>query len=273
MKLKRAYIYSFGKFKDFSIEFDSGLNVINHENGWGKSTIAFFIKSMFYGLSGSNKHSVKDNERKKFRPWNSTGKFGGSLEFEFKGRNFKIERFFGSKDSEDTVRLFDLDTGAEGNSFNLGERIFGINEEGFLSTTYVSQSNFEGVASAGLTAKFNEQSLPEDAKEFEVALSLLEKKAKSYKALKGEKGELNEVEEKIRINEYKRENAIKNSTILESLKVEVSALTEKNNALEKEIESVSSSIKNAARLEAVRLKKEKYVRLKEKKSQLDSLKK
>ena len=36
---------------------------------------------MFYGLNDS-KRSVAENERLKFKPWNSTERFGGYIEFE-----------------------------------------------------------------------------------------------------------------------------------------------------------------------------------------------
>ena len=81
MKLISCYISSFGKLKDFSYSFDSGLNTINQENGWGKSTFATFIKCMFYGIN-SGKRSISENERIKFKPWNSTERFGGNIVFE-----------------------------------------------------------------------------------------------------------------------------------------------------------------------------------------------
>ena len=66
MKLVKCYVSSFGKLKDFSVDFNDGLNIIKQDNGWGKSTLSMFIKSMFYGIKGSNKHSIEDNERNLF---------------------------------------------------------------------------------------------------------------------------------------------------------------------------------------------------------------
>ena len=77
MKLVSLYVSSFGKLKDFSYDFNDNFNVIKQENGWGKSTLATFIKSIFYGLSGGRTRSVAENERLKYKPWNSTEKFGG----------------------------------------------------------------------------------------------------------------------------------------------------------------------------------------------------
>ena len=50
MKLLKCYIQNFGKLQNFSYDFQDGLNTIKQDNGFGKTTFATFIKSMFYGL-------------------------------------------------------------------------------------------------------------------------------------------------------------------------------------------------------------------------------
>ena len=143
MKLVKCYVSSFGKLKDFTYEFHDGVNTIKQDNGWGKSTLANFIKVMFYGISG-NKRSVSENDRIKYRPWNTTEKFGGAVWFVWGDKEYKIERYFGLKESDDSVALFDVATGkAYTNTDNLGKRIFEIDEDGFLSTTYFSQKDFQ----------------------------------------------------------------------------------------------------------------------------------
>ena len=188
MKLINCHIYAFGNLKDFSYDFSDGLNTIKEENGWGKSTLAAFIKAIFYGLNGDNKKNLAENERHKYKPWNSTEKFGGSVVFEWKGKSYKLERFFGNKQSEDTVRIFDVETGKQfPNTENLGKRIFGIDEEGFLSTTYLSQKDFEVKSNTSITAKYNEVCEMQDADIFDKAVGYLEERAKSFK-MRGDKG-------------------------------------------------------------------------------------
>ena len=63
MKLISCHIENFGKLHDWSHDFTSGSNVFCEDNGWGKSTLASFIKVMFYGFSGDGKHSDTENER------------------------------------------------------------------------------------------------------------------------------------------------------------------------------------------------------------------
>lgn len=50
MKLLNIKIDGFGKFINYSFSFDSSIVVIEEDNSFGKTTIAEFIKAMFYGL-------------------------------------------------------------------------------------------------------------------------------------------------------------------------------------------------------------------------------
>ena len=85
MKLISCHIENFGKLHDLTYEFSSKVNVINAENGYGKSTLAAFIKVMFYGFDNEKKRDVFENERKRYSPWQK-GPYGGSIRFEKDGR-------------------------------------------------------------------------------------------------------------------------------------------------------------------------------------------
>ena len=50
MIIKKMHIENFGKLKDFTLDLNSGLNEIYNQNGFGKTTLSIFIKSMFYGM-------------------------------------------------------------------------------------------------------------------------------------------------------------------------------------------------------------------------------
>ena len=50
MILKQCYIDNFGKFSNKTIDFEKQLTSFDEENGWGKTTLASFIKAMFYGM-------------------------------------------------------------------------------------------------------------------------------------------------------------------------------------------------------------------------------
>ena len=51
MKLISLHIDNFGQFNNFDYVFEDGINQIVEENGWGKSTLAAFIKSGRFPLS------------------------------------------------------------------------------------------------------------------------------------------------------------------------------------------------------------------------------
>ena len=55
MKLISLHIDNFGQFNNFDYVFEDGINQIVEENGWGKSTLAAFIKVMFFGFYNTSK--------------------------------------------------------------------------------------------------------------------------------------------------------------------------------------------------------------------------
>ncbi len=260
MKLIKCYISSFGKLQDFSYDFSSGLNTIIEDNGWGKSTFATFIKAMFYGLN-SSKRSVAENERIKYRPWNSTQKFGGYIVFEWGKNQFKIERFFGAKEAEDTIRLFDVKSGKEfPNTENLGKRIFEIDEEGFLSTTYFSQKDFEIKSNSSLTAKFNSVCEVQDTDVFDKALLKLDEKAKTFKH-RGDKGLISDTKREVADVDYEIERTAKSAQTAKLLNTEVQALEKEVEELKNITAKLTEKVTKAGEIEALKVKKLNYDQL------------
>lgn len=144
MRLLSLYVRSFGKLRDFSYEFTDGFNEIIENNGFGKTTLAAFIKAMFYGYANNKKTDVDQNDFKHYRPLNSTEKFGGWLRFEHSGREFRVERYFGSTQKEHTFKLIEESTGkvsmsSEDDKKVLGVRLFGIDGDAFERCLYLPQ--------------------------------------------------------------------------------------------------------------------------------------
>ena len=110
MQIKKIHISNFGKLHEMQMDFSEGLNVINGENGWGKSTLAAFLKAMLYGMDVTTKRSLLENERRRYKPWQG-GAYGGSMEFEANGKSYRMERFFGTKEREDKFALYDWQQG------------------------------------------------------------------------------------------------------------------------------------------------------------------
>ena len=125
MKILNCYIENFGKLHDFSIDFVEKTNIICEGNGWGKSTLAAFIRAMFYGLEGERKRSIEENEPKRYKPWQG-GIFGGRLTFETNGKEYTITRnfananYFEFRDAKTNMISFDY-------SKNIVEEFFGVN--------------------------------------------------------------------------------------------------------------------------------------------------
>ena len=191
MKLLRLEIVGFGALREQSYDLASGLNVLCHANGWGKSTLAVFIKAMLYGLPASRKSSLDENERKKYRPW-AGGRYGGSLEFSTAKGEFRVERFFGTKEAEDSFLLIDLATNLPSEAYRdapLGVELFGIDEEGFERSVYLSQRQLAPAKEGGsIHAKLSAAlENVEDLSDYDHAMELLDKRRRFYQ-LKGDRG-------------------------------------------------------------------------------------
>lgn len=211
MRLIKCYVENFGKLSQFSYEFTDGLNVILEDNGFGKTTLAVFLKAMFYGLAGTGKTSVLINERKHYKPWQG-GAFGGSVLFEENGKRYLIERFFGEKDAEETFTLYDADTNLVCDDYgrNIGEELFLLDRDAFEKSVYMPQQALQTAGNDSLSAKLSNLAQDEnDMNHYEAAIDALEKKKKELIKL-GEKGriwELKHLISKLEIKLQELENA------------------------------------------------------------------
>ena len=125
MKLLSAHIVNYGKLSNVSISFKDGINTFCEDNGYGKSTLVSFIKAMFYGLAGY-KSTSGFVERKHFYPFGG-GTFGGNIEFEFDGKNYRIERTFGEKSTtNDKLTVYCGSNPTDDLGEVPGVRVFGI---------------------------------------------------------------------------------------------------------------------------------------------------
>jgi len=110
MKLISCYISAFGKFKEESFSFDPNLNCFLEDNGYGKSTLAAFLKAMLYGMEGYKTNAKKFPDRMHYYPAGASKKstaYGGSLIFEKNGNEYRIERFFDEKSEiKDTLTVY-----------------------------------------------------------------------------------------------------------------------------------------------------------------------
>ncbi|MBQ2184103.1 MAG: AAA family ATPase, partial [Lachnospiraceae bacterium] len=186
MKLISCNISGFGKIHDRQFDFKDGLNVICEDNGFGKSTLASFIKVMLYGFEDESKKSLKDKEREKFRPWNN-GVYGGSIIFEYDGKEYEVFRTFGRNDASDSFEVRELPSNTVSEAFDkktLGNSIFGIDKDSFFRTAYIASPDLDKSddnVTDSIRAKLgNLTDATDDINNFDTAVARFEKKLNEY---------------------------------------------------------------------------------------------
>ncbi len=200
MKLLNVHIENFGKLSMFNYHFSDGLNTIYEENGFGKTTLATFIKVMLYGFSRTSSQNITVNERKKYDPW-SGGKYGGYLEFEYQGIEYRVTRFFGKSLAKDTFSIFDLTHRTDKTCFteNLGEELFGLDVDSFSRSVYIPQNLDKGsYTTTSIHTKLSH--LVEDTNDlnnYDLAIQKLKEKRTELKKYKGNGGRISNLEEQL----------------------------------------------------------------------------
>ena len=132
---EKIEIVAFGCIKNKSIDFVNGINIIEADNGVGKSTLAAFIKFVFYGFAGIKLRTSFGNERDMYIPWGESTAEGTIYIDSPKGK-FAITRSFCAP-SKTIVKIVDVLTGKrvlEG--IEPGRYFFGITEETFTKTSF-----------------------------------------------------------------------------------------------------------------------------------------
>ena len=250
MKLLRLHVENFGKLHGFDFSFDAGLNVLLRENGWGKSTLAAFIKAMLYGMPASSKQSLDENERKKYTP-RQGGAYGGSLEFSCAAGSYRIERFFGAKEGSDTFSLYDLATNKESNRYSsrIGEELFGIDADGFARTVYLSQ---HAVTAKGdnnsITAKLGDLlDDVDDIGSFDDAMEALDKRRRYYK-MTGERGRIADIEREMANCRAQIEQLTRTEEMMRQKERELSTLTEQMRKTVQETDAIRATLRHVGSL-------------------------
>lgn len=157
MIIKQIKIKSFGPLIDKVIEPGAGLNIIEGANESGKSTVAMFIKFIFYGLSSKATGYENISEKAHYVNWD-TGVAAGSMTVEARGGTYRIDRMItlssdldGRENYRESVRIIDLDTGLEVKAGkSVGEYFFGFPEKVFMQSAFVKSIDKTKVDGSGL---------------------------------------------------------------------------------------------------------------------------
>ncbi len=258
MKLLNCYIEGFGRLRGFSHSFTDGLNVFHEDNGFGKSTLAVFIKAMLYGLPASRSSDPEENERRRYAPW-SGGVCGGALSFETGGKKYRAERIFGRRESEDEFRLFSLDTGLPSSDFSaaLGIELFGIDAAGYERSTYLSQRRLSEGGYASIQGRLSEQ---RDLTQFDRAQAILDRRRKYYQ-MTGNRGRVAELTETLSAERRLIEDAEGERERLGTLAAEIKTAEESIRAKQAERERLLLLAERQSAKSAASLLRESEARL------------
>ncbi len=154
MKLLSCHVENFGKLSNVSFDFTNGVNLFYQPNGWGKSTLAAFLRVMFYGFDSKRESGQFDKERVVYRPWQG-GVYGGTLDFNYKDRVYRISRSFGKNEKTDTFHIYDLATTLECHDYSsdIGNEIFGLDSASFKRSAFIAQNDCECGSTDAINAK------------------------------------------------------------------------------------------------------------------------
>lgn len=252
MRLLNVHIENFGKLSQFDYSFSDGLNTIYEENGFGKTTLATFIKVMLYGFSRTSSQNINVNERKRYEPW-SGGKYGGYLEFEYKEIQYRVTRFFGKSLAKDTFSIFDLTHHTDKTNFteNLGEELFGLDVDSFMRCTYIPQNLDKGnYATTSIHTKLS--NLVEDTNDlnnYDLAIQTLKEKRTEIKKYKGNGGKVSTIEEQLISLETKLSEINQDKNKLDSDQEEYKTLTNELNEITEELKIARKDIYRIPELE------------------------
>ncbi len=262
MKILSLRVDGFGRLSDFKYDLTEGLNVMDAENGFGKTTLASFIKAMLYGLQSQNSRGkVENNDRVHYTPWQG-GPFGGSLDIETAKGRFRITRRFGQKSSLDEFSLIDLDSGLASNEYseNIGVELFGLDASSYEKSTYVPQNDPALVMASDINARLTGllQS-SDDMGEYDRAISRIEDYMRGFKRLTGDAGLIQDTQRELdgilgRIGD--RERTLEHAA---SYRAELARLESELVSLEQSDTELQAYLKEANERRVVRQEYETYL--------------
>ncbi|MBR2966751.1 MAG: AAA family ATPase [Clostridia bacterium] len=143
MKIVSLQIQSFGKLQNVQLDLTNGINIIQQQNGFGKTTVANFVRAMLYGFTYKTRVQAdgsRNNDAQDFLPWNTDKLFGGSMVVEHQGVLYRIERFFGKKSAQERLSVFNQSTSSPVKiDVPLGEYFLGLSAESYDRSVYIPQ--------------------------------------------------------------------------------------------------------------------------------------
>ena len=265
MKLCSLYIENFGCLRGFELDFEAGLTTLSHPNGFGKTTLAEFIRAMFYGFPRKTK-TLEKSKRQKYTPW-SGGAFGGNLVFEHDGRRYRIERTFGAAPKMDTFALIDLATSRKSDRFSdeIGMELFGLDSDSFERSVYLpQQQEDETLTTASIQAKLT--NLVEDSSDvgnYDNAMGLLRAKRSALIPYRGNGGTVAETAAQVTRLQMKLDQAQEQYERLTRLQSSAADTAQKMENTKQELAQLQQKLAAASEAAEQMVHRDHYHRLKQ----------
>lgn len=262
MRILSLHINGFGKLCDFPLEFDEKLTCISKQNGYGKTTIAAFIRAMFYSMPTARKgQSPENNPRIKYLPWNSQS-FGGRLTFSLGAKTYTIIRNFDRQSyASDEFQLIDTNSGKPTADFSskIGEELFGVDEDGFFRSTFSNGiPDLSALPASVRTRLSSENENAEDMGQFGSAKKKLDD---AIKKIKGKNGKLDSLSSKIRECNKELERCEAEIAQYHILNAQIENVNDELNRLQAQKNELEGKLSESAGAEAARIKLENYNKL------------
>ena len=263
MKLLNLYIENFGGLHHFALDFEEGITSVIQPNGFGKTTLAEFIRAMFYGFPRKSK-TLEKSLRQKYTPWGG-GNFGGNLSFEYEKKRYRIERTFGANPKGDTFALIDLETNRKSEEFSeeLGQELFGLDAESFERSVYLPQLRDTGsFATASIQAKLS--NLVEDSSDvanFDKAMAALKVRRSAFIPYRGSGGTVAETVSEITRLQLQLDALQSQEKQLQDAQEEAAQAQQKTERTEELLAQTCEELQRASQQEADILRRRQYLQL------------
>lgn len=233
MIIEKLHIDKFAGLSDFDIELGAGLNIIEGKNESGKSTVAAFIKFLFYGLSGQKVNGEELSERERYMPFDSAFA-GGRAVILSGGKRYILERRLSVSSGtiresvRDEVMLIDEESGEKVAMKDAGQVLFGVTSKVFADTAYFRQLVDAAPNRTELTEAIgNILFSGEEGTDAKKAMKRLEELRTALRHKKGTGGELADLEAEISELRTRLEGAETSNKAVIALEGEISERTAK----------------------------------------------
>ena len=263
MRLISLYIENFGGLIRYSLDFGEGLTVVEANNGFGKTTLAEFLRAMLFGFPRKGK-TLDKSRRQKYTPWNG-GKFGGNLVFEADGVRYRLERSFGATPKGDSFALIDLTTNKKSSRYSeeIGLELFGLDADAFERSTYLPQMAEVGnLTTDSIRSKLS--NLVEDTNDvgnFEKAMAALKTRRSGYIPYRGSGGSVMQAQGQVSRLQDQLRTAEHQKPMLLACKENIGALEQREKELREESGKTRLALQRAAEAAAIAASHRQYAEL------------